>query len=92
MAVYVHTFLQLSKYIEDSINTNEKVDGFSHDMNPTYVELVVAFKWLKTFDDAVDKAFSAKEVALRKKAGDFKRNPSYFGKGQQQKKLKGVAS
>ena len=78
----VHTFLQLSKYAEDLINTEEKkVDRFIDGMNPAYVEHVVAFKRPETFDDAVDRGFSSEEVALREKANNFKRNPSYSGKG-----------
>ncbi|XXG88100.1 hypothetical protein AAC387_Pa12g0357 [Persea americana] len=60
MVVYVHTFLQLSKYVEDLINIEEKkvgrcIDGF----NPAYVEHVLAFKRPDTFDDPIDSAFSA---------------------------------
>ena len=93
MAEYIHTFLQLATYAEDLINTEEnKVDRFIDGMNLEYMEHVVAFKRPETFDDAVDRGFSAEEVALRKNADDFKRNPSYLRKGQQQKKMKGVAS
>ena len=48
MADYVHTFLQLSKYAEDLINTEKKVDRFIDGVNPAYVEHVVAFRRPKT--------------------------------------------
>lgn len=61
MAVYVHTFLRLSKYAEDLINTEEKkVDRCIDGLNVAYMEHVVALKRPDTFDDAVESAFSAK--------------------------------
>lgn len=43
------------------------------------------------FDDAEDRAFSAEEVALKKRT-TYPKSSSSYGEGHQQKKMKSVAS
>ena len=67
VAVYVHTFLQLSKYATDLVDTEEKkVKRFLNGLNPSYKKMVMAGLKPTLFDDAVDKAYTAEEVHREK--------------------------
>ena len=75
MSVYVHTFLQLSKYAIDLVNTEaKKVKRFLQGLNPTYKKMVVASNKPTTFDDAVDRAFTAEEVHREEMVENAKRS------------------
>ena len=63
VAVYVHTFLQLSKYATDLIETEEKkIKWFINGLNPAYKNMVMTGQKPTLFGDAVDKVYMAKEV------------------------------
>ena len=90
VVVYVHSFLQLSKFVEELINTEEKkVKRFTGGLKPMYKDHVVTFQSLATFDDALDRAYTTEELYLENRAMDPKRSSSSFRKGHQQKKQKG---
>ena len=75
MSAYVHTFLQLSKYATDLVDTEaKKVKRFLHGLNPAYKKMVVASNKPTTFDDAVDRAFMAKEVHRAELTENVKRS------------------
>ena len=60
VSAYVHTFLQLSKYATDLVDTEDKkVKRFFKGLNPTYKKMVLASNKPTTFDDAVDRAYTA---------------------------------
>ena len=98
VVVNVHTFLQLSKFAEELINKEEKKEKrFIGGLKPMYKDHVVTFQrldtcWIATFDDALDRAYTAEELYLQKRAMDPKRSSSSFRKGHQRKKQKGVFS
>ena len=94
VSIYVHTFLQLSKNAIDLVDTEEKkVKRFLHGLNPTYKKMVLASNKPNTFSDAVDKAFTAKEVRREEIAENAKKSSngttgSWFKKGGGQFKNK----
>ena len=83
----VHTFLQLSKIATYLADTEaKKVKRFINRLNPLYKAIVVAYQTRATFDDAVDRAFTAEEVHREKMAMNTKRSGnSWFKKGGQSK-------
>ena len=88
MFAYVHIFLKLSKYATDLVDTEaKKIKRFITGLNPEYKTIVFASQKPITFDDAVDRAFTAKEVhreKLAEKAENTKRSgDSWFKKGGQ---------
>lgn len=75
VATYVHTFLQLSKFAKDLVDTKEKkVKRFIGGLHPMYEEHVVMYKRPETFDDVVDRAYAVEEMAIKKRNADPKRN------------------
>lgn len=68
----------------------KKVKSFVGGLHPQYEEHVVASRRPKTFDDAVDRAYTVEELAIKKRAMDPKRSLSHFWKGYQEKRQKGV--
>ncbi|KAJ8632884.1 hypothetical protein MRB53_026220 [Persea americana] len=50
-----------------------------------YEEHAVMYKRPKTFDDAVDRAYTTEEMAMKKRNADPKKSAFQFGKGFQQK-------
>ena len=63
VSAYVHIFLKLSKYTTDLVNTEaKKVKRFLNGLNPTYKKIIVASNKPTTFDDTVDRVFTAEEV------------------------------
>ena len=63
VSTYVHTFLYLSKYATDLVDTEDKkVNKFLNGLNPTYKKIVLASKKPTTSDDAVDGAYTVEEV------------------------------
>lgn len=91
VATYVHTFLQLTKFTEDLVNTEEKkVKRFVGGLHTLYEEHVVVCMRPETFNDVVDSAYTAEELAIKKRAMDPKRSSSHFNKGYLQNRRKGV--
>ena len=91
IAAYVHTFLQLSKYATDLVDTKDKkVKRFLNGLNPTYRKMVLENK-PTTFDDAVDRGYTAREVHREeiaenesaKRSSSEKSTGSWFKKGGQ---------
>ena len=77
VSIYVHTFLQLSKYATDLVDTEEKkVKRFLQGLNPTYKKMVLASNKPNTFSEAVDRAFTAKEVHREEMAENAKKSSS----------------
>ncbi|XXG69580.1 hypothetical protein AAC387_Pa06g2404 [Persea americana] len=67
VSAYVHTFLQLSKYATDLVDTEDKkVKRFLNGLNPTYKKMVLVSNKPVTFDDAIDRAYIAKEIHREK--------------------------
>lgn len=84
VAIYIHTFLQLSKFAKDLVDTEEKkVKRFVGGLYPMYKEQVVMCKRPKTFKDTVDKTYTAKEVNIKKRNADPKRGFVQTRKGFQ---------
>lgn len=74
---YVHTFLQLSKYATDLVDTAaKKVKRFLNGLNPTYKKMVVALNKPTIFDVAVNRAFTAEEVYREEATKNAKRSSS----------------
>ena len=70
MAEYVYTFLQLSKYATELVDTEaKKVKRFLLGSNPEYKTIVLAGRRPTTLDGAVDRAYIAEEVQREKEAG-----------------------
>ena len=91
VATYLHTFLQLSKFAKDLVDTKaKKIKRFIGSLHPMYEEHAVMYKRPKTFDDAVDKAYTTEEMAMKKRNADPKKSAFQFGKGFQQKGQRGV--
>ena len=94
VSVYVHTFLQLSKYATDLVDTEEKkVKRFLHGLNPTYKKTVLASNKPNTFSDAINRAFTAEEVHKEEIVENAKKSSSgttrsWFKKGGGQFKNK----
>ena len=94
MSVYVHTFLQLSRYATDLVDTKEKkVKRFLHGLNLTYKKMVMASNKPTTFGEAVDRAFTVEEVHREEMTENSKRSSSgttgsWFKKGVGQYKNK----
>ena len=75
MSTYVHTFLQLSRYATDLVDTEtKKVKRFLHGFSLTYKKMVMASNKPTTFDDAIDRSFTAEEVHREEMAKNSKRS------------------
>ena len=73
VAVHVHTFLHLSEYAIDLIDSKaKKVKRSLNGLNPAYKKIVVACHKPTTFDDAIDRAFTAEEVHREEMAENTK--------------------
>ena len=90
VAVYVYTFLQLSGYAIDLVDTEEKrLKRFINGLNPVYKKIVVACQKPTTFDDAIDRAYTAEEVHEEELNMNTKRSGRlWFKKGGQFKNKK----
>ena len=73
VAMYTHTFLQLSKFAKELVDTEAKVKRFIGGLHPTYEEHVVMYKRPETFNEAIDKAYTAEEMTVKKRNADPKR-------------------
>ena len=87
VAVHVHTFLHLSEYAIDLIDSEaKKVKRSLNGLNPAYKKIVVACHKPTTFDDAIDRAFTAEDMHREEMVEDTKSNSSsttssWFKKG-----------
>ncbi|RWR86324.1 reverse transcriptase [Cinnamomum micranthum f. kanehirae] len=85
VTVYVHTFIPLSKYAKDLIDTEEKkIKRFINGLNPAYKKMVLASQMPMHFDDAVDRAYTAEEVhreELELNASSKRSSGPWFKKG-----------
>ena len=91
MSAYVHTFLQLSKYVDDLVSTEaKKLKRLLNGLNPLYKKMVVASNKPTTFDDVVDRALTTEEVHREELAENSKRScsSSWFKSGGGQFKNK----
>ena len=88
VAMYVHTFLHLSKYATDLIDTEAKrVKKFINGLNPAYKKMVMAGQQPTIFVDVVDKVYTAEEVHREEIVVNTKRSKSsWFKKGGHFKK------
>ena len=93
VAVYLLTFLQLSKFAKDLVDTEaKKIKRFVGGLHPMYEEHVVMYKRLETFDDAVDRKYTTKEMAIKKRNVDPRRTAFQSTKSFQQKRQRGVVN
>ena len=92
VAMYMHTFLQLSEYSTDLMDTEvKKVRRFINGLNPTYKKIIVACQKPTKFDDVVDRAYTTEEIhreEVAMNANTKRSGSSWFKKGGQFKNKK----
>ena len=82
VAIYLHTFLRLFEFAKELIDTEaKKVKRFIGGLHPMYEEHVVMYKGPETFDDAVDRVYTAEEMAIKNRSADPKRSTFQSSKG-----------
>ena len=87
VATYLHTFLQLSKFAKDLVDTKaKKVKWLVGGFHPMYEEHIVMYRRPETFDDAVNRAYTAEEMAIKKRNAKPKRSTFQSRKGFPQKR------
>ena len=83
----IHTFLQLSKFAKELVDTEEKkVKRFIDGLHPIYEDHVVMCKRPETFQELVNRVYTVEEMAIKKRNADPKKGFAQSGKGFQQKR------